>query len=476
MAMQSGGYDYKFVQTPADTLTCQICYCPSREPHLTTCCGHIFCKSCLEAAKKAKCVISACPVCRNEQFSSVPNLQVDRIIRNLHVYCPNNGCTWQGELNAITSHFSNNDGCQFHEVNCPNDCGTAYQRQFLTSHLKTKCPRRNINCQYCHDTGEHQFIEGQHKEECPKFPLPCPNRCEVGNIPRDGIREHINFCPLEQIQCKYHTVGCEVIMARKDQKKHNKEMMEEHLSLSVTELATTKISMEKDFRALAMSQNDAQKTIHDLTNKLATAEKEIVTLKQQLVSLTDNNDRALAEADMKFTELKSKLQPLDMMDCYWSTYLVSEATKLLSGNEVLPVVIKMSEFTKKKKQKVQWFSDPFYTHLNGYQMQLSILPDGGVYHVGSHMTVCLYIIRGPYDEQLEWPMEGVYEVKLLNQSNNSMHYSATHSISREYGGKPTEIRNPYASWYCGQFISHKALTTTNNFLKGDNLYFEISKH
>ena len=490
MTMQSGGYDHEFVQTPSDTLICQICRCPSREPHLSACCGHVFCKSCLEAAKRVTFVTNSCPMCRSEQFVTIPNKQADRIIRSLLVYCSNKkkGCEWQGEVNAITSHLSNSDGCQFHEVNCPNDCGTAYQRQYLTSHVDTECPRRKVNCQYCHDTGEYQFIEGKHKQACPKFLLPCPNNCGVGNIARDEVREHINICPLQLIQCKYHIVGCEVIMARKDQKKHEKERMEEHLSLSITEIATTKISMEKDFKEqLLANQHDTQKTIHDLTNKLTTAEKEIVALKQQLITLTDNNDKALAEADMKLqskitaveeatqksiSEQESKLQSIDAM--VWSTYLFSEATKSLSGSEVLPVVIKMSGFTnKKKRQKSQYFSDPFYTHSNGYKMQLSVY----FTDVGSDMSVGLYVMMGPNDGELEWPMKGEYEVKLLNQSSNSMHHSVTGSIIVDNSSKPFFFseKNWFASWYSGLFISHEALTTTNRFLKDDNLYFKLSK-
>ena len=516
--MQSGGYDYDFVNTPSDTLICQICQCPSREPHLSVCCGHIFCKSCLEGANRVTFVTNACPMCRSEEFVTVPNLQADRIIRSLIVYCSNKneGCEWQGEINAINSHLSNSNGCQFHEVNCPNDCGRAYQRQYLTSHVDTECPRRKVNCQYCHDIGEYQFIDGQHKEKCPKFPLQCPNSCGIGIIPRDGVREHINVCPLQLIQCKYHIIGCEVTMARKDQEKHNKEMMEEHLSLSVTELAatkakseqqdqnfrelfasnkismesmenyfkdqlaSTKMSMEEDFREqLLASQHDAQKTIQDLTSKLATAEKEIVVLKQQL----DSNDKALAEAETKFqsieeatqkslTEQESKLQSIEAMA--WSTYLFSEAAKLFSGIEVLPVVIKMSDFTKKKRQKTQWFSQPFYTHSNGYKIQLSVLFND---NVGSHMSVALYIMKGPYDGQLEWPMKGTYKVTMLNQSSNSMHHSVTHSVTVNSSHRPSYFsdRNLHASWHSESFISHEHLTTSNQFLKDDNLYFKVSK-
>ena len=469
MTMQSGGYDYEFVQTPSDTLICQICHCPSKEPHLSVCCGHTFCKSCLEAAKGVKSVTNACPMCRNEHFVTVPNKQTDRIIRSLHVYCSNKkkGCEWQGEVNAITSHLNNRDGCQFQEINCPNDCGVAYQRKHLTSHVETECPQRKVKCQYCHDTGKHQFIEGQHKEKCPKLPLPCPSKCEIDCIPRDELRKHINICPLQLIQCKYHIVGCEAIMARKDQKKHNKEMMEEHLSLSLNELATNKVSVEK--------------TIHGLTQKLATANNKITALQQQLVTLTDNSNKALAKAEIEFqskvSELESKLQPLDMMSCYWISYLDTQAAKMLSGNKVVPVVVKMSGFSEKKHQKTHWFSEPFYTHSVGYKLQISVIPNGDIGGPnGSHMSVSLFIMMGPYDEQLQWPMKGDYEVKLLNQNSDSRHHSVTSSIIEYNSGKPTAKRNQYCSWYSPKFISHKDLTATTNFLKDDKIYLKICKN
>ena len=548
--MQSGGYDYEFVQTPSDTLICQICHCPSKEPHLSVCCGHTFCKSCLKAAKEVMFGANACPMCRNVQFVTFPNKQTDRIIRSLRVYCCNKkrGCKWQGEVNAMTSHLNNRGGgCQFQEVNCPNDCGVAYQRRYLmchvnaecprrkvncqychdtgehqfiesqhkeecpklplpcpnnckvrsvpredmekhrreclfefidcvsqcgkklarwclTSHVETECPRRKVNCQYCHDTGEHQFIEGQHKDECPKLPLPCPNKCEIDNIPRDGLTEHIKICPLQLMQCKYHIVGCEAIIARKDQRKHNKEIMEEHLSFSLSELAATKVLMEQ--------------TIHHLTQKLSSAEKEITDLKLQHATLTENNDKALAKAEKKFqskvTELESKLQNLNMMA--WTTYLDKEAYKLSSDNVILPVVVKISDFTEKKRRMIQWFSEPFYTLSNGYKMQLCVFPFGDAgSSKGSHMTVCLYLLKGPYDEQLQWPMKGEYEVKLLNQNSDSMHHSVTNSINYRNSDKPTAKRNEFASWHSQFFISLTALTATNCFLKDDSIYIQVCK-
>ena len=120
---------------------------------------------------------NAYPVCCNKDFATFPNKAVDREIRSSLVYCTNKdkGCEWQGELNDMNNHLGKHSGCQFEEVRCSNECGKMIERQHLTNHVESDCPRRKVNCQYFNDTGEHQFINGQHKEECPKLLLPCPN-------------------------------------------------------------------------------------------------------------------------------------------------------------------------------------------------------------------------------------------------------------------------------------------------------------
>ena len=217
MSPLTGGYDYKFVDSPPDRLICKICHLTSLDPYLSVCCGHTFCSSCLENAKKAN--VFSCPFCRDEKFITFPNKQVDREIRSLHVMCINKekGCEWQGELNDINNHLGNSGGCQFEAVNCSNECGKVLQRRYLTSHVETECPRRKVDCQYCHITGEHQFIEGEHKEQCPKLPLPCPNKCDVGSVPREDMETHKNECPLEEIKCSFE---CGKMLKRQDLAKH----------------------------------------------------------------------------------------------------------------------------------------------------------------------------------------------------------------------------------------------------------------
>jgi len=116
-----------------------------------------------------------------KEFTAFPNKQADREFRSLHVMCTNKerGCEWQGKLNDINNHFGNIDGCQFEDVKCSSVCGKLLQRQHLTSHVKTECSHRIIKCRFCCVVGKYQFIEGEHKKQCAKLPISCPNKCKA---------------------------------------------------------------------------------------------------------------------------------------------------------------------------------------------------------------------------------------------------------------------------------------------------------
>ena len=119
-------------------------------------------------------------------------------------------------MNDITNHHERNDGCQFEEVRCLNNCGSCVQRQYLTKHNKNDCPYRLVNCQYCHITGKYQFIDNQHKKECPKFPVPCPNKCSM-SIPRQDVDEHRKVCPCQVMGCPNM---CGIFFQQKDKSIH----------------------------------------------------------------------------------------------------------------------------------------------------------------------------------------------------------------------------------------------------------------
>ena len=99
-----GGYIYEFVDTPLDMFFCNICHLVSQNPFETNCCHHIFCKSCIDGARRHGC--RECPMCRC-QTTPIQSILLDRQIKRFHVFCINKnmGCDWKGELQLIDSHL-----------------------------------------------------------------------------------------------------------------------------------------------------------------------------------------------------------------------------------------------------------------------------------------------------------------------------------------------------------------------------------
>ena len=215
MASNCGGYDYHFVnESPQEILVCKICLLVSRDPYLSVCCGHVFCKSCIDKTKQNTAIIQACPVCRSKEFTTVVNKQVERLVKNLSVFCTNKekGCKWEGELNDIDSHLTSTNGCKYADVQCTNECGKVVQRRYLKHHLDCACSYNKTNCKYCNARIEQKLINSKHKEECPKFPLLCPNKCKIGSIPRENLQKHLSDeCMLQNVKCSNK---CGIILQR----------------------------------------------------------------------------------------------------------------------------------------------------------------------------------------------------------------------------------------------------------------------
>ena len=80
-------------------------------------------------------------------------------------------------------------------------------------------------------------------------------------------------------------------MARKDQKEHNKKMVEEHLSLSLSKLT-----------AMESTEN-----AHDLTEQVATIEAKIAALYQLTNSQSEQNAEKMKIVSHEMAAIKEKL-------------------------------------------------------------------------------------------------------------------------------------------------------------------------
>ena len=327
--MTTGGYEFKFTTDVPDRLLCKICKLASRDPHLSVCYGHIFCKTCIGQTRKSD--HPACPMCRNGEFPGVLNLQIEREVKQLTIYCTNGeaGCTWEGEI-----------------------------RELLT----------------------HKVI-----------------------------------CPYEIVHCQYHEIGCEEKIYRKDLMEHNKMKTEEHLALSVTKLRGLEHLMY-----------------------------------QFMLGNPIGGDWLM------------QLSRLSMMTA-------------TSGSQVCPVIVKVPEFTNKSSDAVDWYSNSFYSHEKGYKMCLNVCAAGHGDGKGTHLSTFLYLMKGPHDDELTWPLMGRFEIKLLNQVGNSQHLIKTLDY---FASRVTDREKAIKGQGWPQFIStkdfHKA-TSARQYLKDDCIFLQVSK-
>ena len=382
-ADHEGGYDYDFVESPPDRLVCKICQFPCREAQLTVCCGHAFCKCCLSKLRSSS-TGKACPTCRKEPFDAYVQLEADRKIKALKVYCPNkkDGCGWTGELaNIVNNPLQSCERC--------DKCDDIIH--YSDVHLPTNCP---CYCPHCDTTADREVINSEHKEKCNKFPLRCPNNCGQ-DIPRDSMDGHKKVCPLEMVQCEYQ---CGARIVRNEVEKHNQEKLSEHIQLAHTVLSQLKTAQTAQLRSV---------------EKSAFPIRPYLTITVLVIVI------AIETAIL----LPSYIGKHDY-ESLWPLLFISDEI----SHQVAPaVILKMSDFGKRKQNKEQWYSKPFFAFLQGYQMCLSVYADGIDDGEGTHVSVYLYLMKGPHDDELErwgyWPLSGTFTIEVLNQLNDNDHYS-----------------------------------------------------
>ena len=435
------GYDCEFVERPPKAVQCEcpVCLLVLREPHQVTCCGYSFCATCVKRVQNDK---KSCPTCNEADFTVFPDKRLKRSLNEYRVYCcqRGEGCDWVGELGELDRHLNLQPlpekllvGCQFSEVDCTY-CVQPFQRRYVQAHQSDDCPKRPYACQHCNKyaatfKATYEEVTQNHWPVCPFFPLSCPNNCELV-LQRQEVEHHVsNDCPLTHMQCDFHMVGCEARLTRKDMPSHISENLTEHVLLQ---------------QKMLISQQ-AKLTQYKLEN------------------------RQLREA---LTASEQKLQMHQHM------------LEVITCTGTLPFEFTMTEFEQHKRASDTWYSPPFYTHTHGYRMCINVDANGWGAGEGTHLTVHGFLMRGDFDDDLQWPYQGTVTIQLLNQLQDSNHQTGilSSTYSNDLVGLQRVTSGERAQRACGgmhAFLSHTqlGLNTDRNclFLKDNQLKFRVSK-
>ena len=241
---KSGGYDYQFLEEPSEDLKCSVCLSVLRDPHLTSCCGHHFCETCIKPIKSRT---NRCPLCQEKGFTSMLDKSLCRVVNELKLRCPNSskGCKWSGELKSVETHFDTE--CTYVKVTCAY-CNALVLRTRLENH-HTKCPRRPFTCKACGLVDAWQTIVHSHQPKCLSSQVSCPNKCG-SKVMRKNMKNHLKNCRLEMVSCEFEFAGCSEPICRKDTATHAKENVSQHLSLMAATFKSELAKRDKEIDSL----------------------------------------------------------------------------------------------------------------------------------------------------------------------------------------------------------------------------------
>ena len=220
------GYKYEFVEKLSEDYWCFVCRLVARNPQQTCCCGKIFCKNCLEWCKQTNSHHDKCPHCQQE-LTFFKDERSHQMIISLKVRCSFNkhGCTWEGELKSYEK--SHQHKCLYQTTACC-DCGEEMPKQRLKQHSLDECRKRKVNCPYCPAFDAYDVISEQHIYICRHWPVECPSGCRQ-IITRCQIEQHRETCSFQIVRCRYHEVGCQLLLQRSDLEIHEADCSMRHI-------------------------------------------------------------------------------------------------------------------------------------------------------------------------------------------------------------------------------------------------------
>lgn len=435
MASEKGGYDCRFVESPPEQLQskCPVCLCVLRDPYMTNCCGYSFCQTCIQAIQDQNKV---CPLC-NQQFAAYPDKRLSRTLKGMKIFCihANSGCEWQGLLGDVDKHLNtlslDDDmktvGCMYEPVPC-DYCNVLIKRQSLSHHQVEECRKRPFSCDYCHEYASTcDDVTLNHWLHCPSRPVTCPNECGVYPERRD-LQQHLcNECQMATVKCQFSCYGCDAVVKRKDMPDHLTKAVVNHLSLQ----------SEHCRSCFARYEN----RLKDCEEKIASLEMENASLKSTLQSLKREQEVSACVDKPSGNNKPTHAVTVSSGSHPWrlngaeSKFYLEELEKLRSHMCILPLQFTVHTVCKLQRDKTKWVSMPFYTHAQGYKLCLKVYPGGHFTSLGTDLSLYVCIMKGEYDDWLQWPFRGTLPIQVLDQVHGKDHVGHSVKFSDDTSGE-----------------------------------------
>lgn len=456
------GFDCEFIERPKELQTdCPICLHILREPYQATCCGYIYCRSCLERVRIAS---KPCPTCNSTDFSIFPDKRLHKSLYGFKVWCSerDEGCNWSGELRELTAHLNSEPvyerrlfGCDYVKVECPL-CSVFMQRGALQKHETQECDYRQHVCEFCTEYKSTYVDVIKHQNECPLQPILCPYNCGV-TVQRKNLENHRkNECelrPPDKVPCEFSFAGCSEMVPPDQMMEHLGANLRDHLSL----VATSHLSLRGRLMELQTHFDENNQYIEKLQKEKREMQDQFLKEVQEMRNLRLEFEKMKLKQD----EDRVSLELVQQYSC------------------ILPIIFTLDDYENRRiKGDMGWSSAPFYTNAQGYRMCLWVDIGGNGPGKGIYISIFLSLTKGEYDSKLKWPFRGSVIVQLLNQQNEEMPHTEVikyhDHTPNSTAGRVMEEGRWSKPWGKGKFMRHDELKT-GGFIKNDTLRFRVCR-
>ena len=183
----------------------------------------------------------------------------------------------------------------------------------------------------------------------------------------------------------------------------------------------------------------------------------IEEVERQSNGVIQAKDEEIATLRVQVAELERQLyvKNTELKECDKRLHMVSENPTSYDGS----MIWKISQFSQRKAVAVSGgsvsiLSLPFYSGRYGYKMCLRLYITGGIgIGKGTHLSLFFVVMRGEFDNILQWPFTHKVTFKLINQAGGrDVDYAFQPDPQSSSFRKPKSDMNIASG--CPQFVFH----------------------
>ena len=281
-----------------------------------------------------------------------------------------------------------------------------FRRQVMA--LKVRCSNKALGCEWVGGLGELEHmkvgsVEGKYEYVC----VACPFRCRK-QVQRRSLGVHkSDKCVKRPFTCQY----CSHKGTYEDVTRDHWPQCHKYPLKCLNKCCEEDI--ERRFFKRHLDQDCPLQEIECKFSYAGCGAKiQRRMMQEHMEKSKDEHIDALATHGKSVTEqLQTQLH----------TFSVAIAQISPRPISILPPEFVLNNFEKHKENNEWWYSPSFYTHIGGYKMCLRVDANGWADGKGTHVGVAVYMMRGEFDDHLQWPFKGVVKVQLINQKVGGEH-------------------------------------------------------